>query len=65
MLPYYSRNNRKQRIKNKLVRSKFKIWVPAEPFGYAVNLDPYQGGKCGNTITASNKTWGLEETVVL
>ena len=41
------------------------MWVPAEPYGYAVNLDPYQGGKCGNTITASNKTWGLEETVVL
>ena len=30
MLPYYGRNNSKQRIQNKPVRSGYKMWVSAE-----------------------------------
>ena len=39
-LLYYGRNNSKQRIQNKPIRSGFKMWVLAEPLGYAVNFDP-------------------------
>ena len=41
------------------------MWVLAEPLGYVVKFDPYQGAKCGNATRATNKTWGLGETVVL
>ena len=33
MLPYYGRNNSKQRMQNKPVRSGYKMWVLAEPLG--------------------------------
>ena len=39
--------------------------VLAEPLRYVVKFDPYQGAKCGNATRATNKTWGLGETVVL
>ena len=65
MLPYYGRNNGKQRIQNKPVRSVFKMWVLAEPLSYVVNFDPYQGARCDNTTRATDKTWDFGETVVL
>ena len=64
MLPYYGRNNSKQRIQNKAVRSGYKMWVLAEPSGYVVTFDPYQGAKSGAT-RANESTWGLGERVVL
>ena len=65
MLPYYGRNNSKQRIQNKPTRTAFKMWVLAEPLGDVVNFDPYQSAKCGNTTRVTDKTCGLGETVVL
>ena len=54
MLPYCRRNNSKQPIQNKPVRSEFKMWVFEEPLGYVVNFDLYQCAKCGN-ITRGNE----------
>ena len=41
------------------------MWAFAEPLRYVVNFDLYHGAKCGNTSRATDKTWGLGETVVL
>ena len=64
MLPYYGKNNSKELIQNKPVRSRFEMWVLVELLGYVVNIDPYQGAKCGNT-TRADKTCALGETIVL
>ena len=40
------------------------MWVLVELLGYVVNIDPYQGAKCGNT-TRADKTCALGETIVL
>jgi len=65
MLPYYGRNSSKQRMQNKPVRSGYKMWVLAEPLGYVVNFDPYQGAKSRGSVRANENNWGLGETVVL
>ena len=65
MIPYYGRNNSKQRIQNKPVRSGYKMWVLAESNGYVINFDPYQGAKNGKSAKANDKTWGLGEIVIL
>ena len=64
MVPY-GRNNSKQRMQNKPVRSGYKMWVLAEPLVDVVNFDPYQGAKNGMLSRANEKTWVLGETVVL
>ena len=38
VVPYYVQNNSKQRMQSKPVRSGCKMWVLAEPLGYAVTL---------------------------
>ena len=65
MILYYGRNNSKQWIQNKPVRSGYKMRVLAESNGYVINFDPYQGAKNGKTAGANDKTWGLGEIVVL
>ena len=65
MLLYYGRNNSKQRMQNKPVRSGYKMWVLAESLGYVINFDTYQGAKNGMSMRASEKNWRLGETVVL
>ena len=65
VVPYYVQNNSKQRMQSKPVRSGCKMWVLAEPLGYAVNFDPYQDAKNGVSTQASEKTWIPGETVVL
>ena len=47
MIPYYGRNNSKQRIANKPVRIGYKMWVLAETLGYVIQFDTYQGAKFG------------------
>ena len=56
MLPYYVRNSSKKRIQNKAVRSGYKMWVLAEPLGYVVNFNPYQGSKSSGPTRTSDKT---------
>ena len=65
MIPYYGRNNSKQRIHNKPIRVGYKMWVLAEDSGYVVHFDPYQGAKSGGPQRSSPVTWGLGEKVVL
>ena len=65
MLPYYGRNNSKQRIQNKPIRVGYKMWVMAEDSGYVVQFDPYQGAKSSGPQRSSPVTWGLGENVVL
>ena len=65
MLPYFGKNNSKQRIQNKPVRVGYKMWVLAEDSGYVVQFDPYQGAKSAGPTRASPTTWGLGEKVVL
>ena len=47
MLPYFGRNNSKQRIQNKPVRVGYKMWVLSESSGYVAQFHPYQGAKFG------------------
>ena len=65
ILLYCGRNNSKQQIQNKCVRSRFEMWVLAELLGYVVNFDPYQGAKFGNTTRATDRTWVFGEMIVL
>ena len=65
MIPYYGRNNSKQRMQNKPVRVGYKLWVLAESSGYVIQFDPYCGAKAGNSCHASPTSWGLAEKVVL
>ena len=65
MIPYYGRNNSKQRIANKPVRMGYKMWVLAETLGYVIQFDPYQGAKFGKAQKKSETCWGVGERVVL
>ena len=65
MLSYCDRNNSKQRMQNKPVRSRYKMWLLAESLGYVVNFEPYQRAKNGMSTRASERTWGLWKTVIL
>ena len=65
MIPYYGRNNSKQRMQNKPVRVGYKQWVLAESSGYVIQFDPYCGAKSGHSWHASPTSWGLAEKVVL
>lgn len=65
MIPYYGRNNSKQRIQNKPVRVGYKMWVLAEDSGYVVKFEPYQGAKTTGPQRSTPTTWGLGEYVVL
>ncbi len=65
MLPYFGKNNSKQRIQNKPVRVGYKMWVLAEESGYVVQFDPYQGAKSTGPTRSSPTSWGLGEKVVL
>ena len=65
MLPYYGRNNSKQRIANKPVRIGYKMWVLADVRGYVIHFEIYQGAKNGKVVKATPTSWGLGEQVVL
>ena len=65
MLPYFGKNNSKQRINNKPIRVGYKMWVLAEDSGYVVQFDPYQGAKSTGPQGKTSFTWGLGEKVVL
>ena len=65
LLPYFGRNNCKQRMKDEPVRVGNKMWVLAEESGYVVSFDPYKGAKTGCLRKSTPKTWGSGERVVL
>ena len=43
MVPYFGRHGCKQFMKNKPVKSGYKLWVVATPLGYAIQIYPYMG----------------------
>ena len=65
MIPYFGKNNSKQRIQNKPVRVGYKMWVLAEESGYIVQFDPYQGEKQNGPQRSKPHSWGLGEMTVL
>ncbi|KAF2888976.1 hypothetical protein ILUMI_17197, partial [Ignelater luminosus] len=60
MIPYFGRNGCKQFIRGKPIRFGYKAWVLAQPSGYCVNFDIYQG----RTANRDNSI-GLGESVVM
>ena len=65
MIPYFGKNNSKQRIQNKPVRVGYKMWVLAEESGYIVQFYPYQGAKQNGPQRSTPHSWGLGEMTVL
>ena len=53
-----------QLINNKPNQLGDNIWVLEEAYGYAVQLEPYQGVKKGKQVAPSAK-WAVRENVVL
>jgi hypothetical protein len=45
MVPYFGRHPRKQFIRSKPVRFGFKLWNMCTSGGYAIQFEPYAGGK--------------------
>ncbi|KAF2902818.1 hypothetical protein ILUMI_03366 [Ignelater luminosus] len=60
MIPYFGRNGCKQFIRGKPIRFGYKAWVLAQPSGYCVNFDIYQG----RTANRDNSI-GLGESAVM
>ncbi|KAF2890837.1 hypothetical protein ILUMI_15336 [Ignelater luminosus] len=60
MIPYFGRNGCKQFIRGKPIRFGYKAWVLAQPSGYCVNFDIYQG----RTANRDNSI-GVGESVVM
>ena len=65
MIPCYGTHGSKQRISNKSIQEKYKMWVPiVEAYGFVVQFRPNQGTKKGKQVASSTK-WGLGENIFL
>ena len=63
MIPYYGTHGSRQRINNKLIQEKYKMWaLAAEAYGYLLHCRPYQGAKKRKQVASSTK-WGLGQKV--
>ena len=63
MVPYFGTHGSRQRINNKPIHVGYKVWLLAEAYGYAIQVQPYQGAKNCKRI-ATSTSWGLGEHVI-
>ena len=65
MIPCYGTRGSRNRINNKSIQEKYKIWVlVAEGYGYVVQSNLYHSTKKGKQVASSTKL-GLGEHSVL
>ena len=64
MILYYGIHGSRQRIKNKSIQEGYKTWVLADPYGYVVQFEQYEGAKKGKKVVSSN-IWELGKNIFL
>ena len=64
MILYYGIHGSRQQIKNKSIQEGYKTWVLADPYGYVVQFERYEGAKKGKKVVSSN-IWELGKNTFL